>query len=140
MMSVSKKLGLMTVSSTETEVVSTGERFLRCAWFRYFRTVQGEKPREDMFMQDNKSSVLMHKNYPYSIGKSYKHANARCFFAVDKIKKKEVKLVYCPTEEMLGNYSSKPLQGGLFIKQRNLIQGIKDQDYRIYKMWHRRAI
>ena len=33
----SKKLGVATISSTETEVVSTGERFPKCAWFRCFR-------------------------------------------------------------------------------------------------------
>ena len=36
MMSVSKKLGLRTAISTETEVVSNGERFPRHTWFRYF--------------------------------------------------------------------------------------------------------
>ena len=35
MMSVSKKLGLVTISSTETEIVSTGKRFPKCTWFRY---------------------------------------------------------------------------------------------------------
>ena len=30
MMSASKKLGLVTTSSTETEVVSNGEKFLKC--------------------------------------------------------------------------------------------------------------
>ena len=33
----SKKLGVATISSTEMEVVSTGERFPKCAWFRCFR-------------------------------------------------------------------------------------------------------
>ena len=42
MISVLKKLGLVTNSSTETEIVSTGERMPKCTWFRYFRTEQGE--------------------------------------------------------------------------------------------------
>ena len=37
MINVSKKLGLNTLSSTETEIVSTGERLPKCVWFRYFR-------------------------------------------------------------------------------------------------------
>ena len=37
MMNVLKKLGLVTTSLTETEVVSNGEWFPKCSWFRYFR-------------------------------------------------------------------------------------------------------
>ena len=37
MINTSKKLGLVTTSSIETEVVLSGERFLKCIWFRYFR-------------------------------------------------------------------------------------------------------
>lgn len=33
MLNVSKKLGLVTNSSTETEIVSTGERMPKCTWF-----------------------------------------------------------------------------------------------------------
>ena len=36
------KLGVDVVSSTEIEVVSTGERFPKCIWFRFFHIVQGE--------------------------------------------------------------------------------------------------
>ena len=50
MINVSKKLGLNTLSSTETEVVSTGERLPKCVWFRHFRISQGDKPVEDILM------------------------------------------------------------------------------------------
>ena len=46
MISVSKKLGLVTTSSTKTEVVSNGQRFPKCTWFRYFRLAQGDDGRE----------------------------------------------------------------------------------------------
>ena len=36
LINVARKLGLVTISSTETEVVSTGERMPKCTWFRYF--------------------------------------------------------------------------------------------------------
>ena len=36
MINFSKKLGLVTISSTETEVVSNSERFLKCIWFCCF--------------------------------------------------------------------------------------------------------
>lgn len=66
-MSVSKKLGAVTTSSTETEIVSsTGERLPKCTWFHYFRLAQGKDEEEDVLMQDNKNAIILQKNYPYS--------------------------------------------------------------------------
>ena len=48
-----KKLGLVTNNSTETEIVSTGERLPKTTWFRYFRIEQGEPVKEDILLQDN---------------------------------------------------------------------------------------
>jgi len=33
----------------------------------------------------------------------------------DKIKKGEVKVAYCPTRDMLGDFFTKPLQGSIFV-------------------------
>jgi hypothetical protein len=89
MINVSKKLSLNTLSSTETEIVSTGERLPKCVWFRYFRIGQGDEPIEDILMQDNKSAILLQKNWPYSTRKGSQHIQVKYFFATDKIKNKE---------------------------------------------------
>ena len=92
MADVSKESGLVTNSSTETEVVSNGERAPKCSWFRYFRTFQGvDESKEDILMQDNESCMLLHNNYPHSDRKGSKNAHVRRFFVVDKINKREVK-------------------------------------------------
>ena len=93
-----------------------------------------------MLMQDNKSAILLQKNHLYSTGKGSKHMNVRYFFAVDKIRKKEVKMLYCPTGDMLGDFSSKPLQGSLFVKMRNMIQGVKDEDFDVHKGWYKEVL
>ena len=77
MMNVSKKLGLVTTSSTETEVASNGERFPKYSWFRYFRLTQGDEAKEDILMQDNESCMLLHKIILFSVGKGSKHINVR---------------------------------------------------------------
>ena len=133
MISVSKKLGVNTVSSTETEIVSTGERLPRCTSFRYFRIHQGDKATEDVLMQDNTSAILLQKNWLYSTGKGSKHIHVRYFFAVDKIQSKELKIVYCPTDAMVADYNSKPLQGKLSYDHRNTIMGIRIEDFDRYK-------
>jgi hypothetical protein len=133
MINVSKKLGLVTNSSTETEIVATGERLPKCTWFRYFRLAQGEPIKEDILMQDNKSTMLLQKNGHFSVGKGSKHIHIRYFFATDKIQKKEVRLIYCPTDKMIADYSTKPLQGSKFVEFRDLMLGILKADYAKYK-------
>ena len=49
------------------------------------------------------------------------------------MKNKEIEIHYCPTKEMLGDFFTKPLQGALFIKFRNSILGISEEEYRQYK-------
>lgn len=140
MMNVSKKLGVITTSSTETEIVSVGERLPKCTWFRYFRMAQGEEEKEDVLMQDNKSSIILQKNYPYSTRKGSKHIHVRYFFVVDKIRNKEVSIVHCPTQEMIADYNTKPLQGQLFVDMRNVIMGIRQEDYGVYKQNYRTVL
>ncbi len=60
-------------------------------------------------------------------------------FVVDKIRNKEVKIVYCPTEKMIADYSSKSTQGKLFDFQRKTIQGIKVEDYKMDKKWYKKS-
>ena len=50
-----------------------------------------------------------------------KHIDMRYFFITDLIEKKEVSVEYCPTEDMIGGFFTKPLQGSLFRKFRALI-------------------
>ena len=85
MLNVSKKLGQVILSSTETEVVADGERFPKCTWFHYFRVAQGDVAKEDFLMQDNKSCIILHTNHPFSVGKGSKHMNIRCYFVVDQM-------------------------------------------------------
>ena len=129
MMSASKKLGLVTTSLTEIEAVANGKRFPKCAWFRCFRIAQSGEVKEDSLHQDNKSCMQLHKNYPFSVGKGSKHMNVRYFFVADEIEKKDAKIVCCPTEKMVADYSAKPTQGSLFAYQRNLILGINKEEF-----------
>lgn len=86
-------------------------------------------------MQDNnnKKAILLQKNWPFSTGKGSKHINVRYFFVVDKIKNKEVRIIHCPTEEMIADFNTKPLQGMMFNYFWNKIMGgIKPDKYDSY--------
>jgi hypothetical protein len=54
------------------------------------------------------------------------HINIRYFFIKDKIEKEEISIVHCPTEDMIADYFTKPLQGEQFTRFRDIIMGIVD--------------
>jgi hypothetical protein len=43
----------------------------------------------------------------------------------DQVDQKRLEIVYCPTEQILADYFTKPLQGALFRKFREVIMGWK---------------
>jgi hypothetical protein len=129
----STKTKLTTTSSTETEIVSVGEKLPKHLWFRYFRVAQGGDSKEDVLYQDNEASILLENNGRMSCGKGSKHIHIRYFFVTDRINKKEIRVEHCPTKEMIADYYTKPLQGSLFQKFRDLVLGIKMEDINEYK-------
>eukprot|EP00957_Ditylum_brightwellii_P083246 6329356-Ditylum_brightwellii.AAC.1 len=52
-----------------------------------------------------------------------RHIGIRNFFVKDRVDKKEIKIEYCPTEQMIAVYFMKPLQGTLHKKFREIIMG-----------------
>jgi hypothetical protein len=42
----------------------------------------------------------------------------------DRINTEGIDVVYCPTEDMLADFFTKPLQGSLFVKFRDVIMGL----------------
>ena len=68
-----------------------------------------------------------------SVGKGTRHIKIKYFFVTDKIKDQEVKVIYCPTKEMLADFYTKPLQGSLFESHRNAILGIDKDDVPLYR-------
>jgi hypothetical protein len=120
----STKQKLNTRSSTETEVVGADDFMPAICWTRYFLKAQGYHVIDNVLYQDNKSAMLLEKNGKASSTKRTKHINIRYFFITDRIANGEVSLKWCPTNEMIGDYMTKPLQGALFRKFRDLIMGV----------------
>ena len=51
-----------------------------------------------------------------------------------------IKVVHCPTEGMIADYSSKPLQGALFRKFRDLVLGTSEGGHELHKAEYTRAL
>jgi hypothetical protein len=76
--------------------------------------------------QDNKSAILLEVNGKKSAGKRSRALNIRYFFVTDQIEKRNLEVKYCPTNDMIGDYFTKPLQGSKFTNFRKLILGEVD--------------
>ena len=122
----SLKQKLNTKSSTESELVGTDDMMGGIIWTNYFLKAQGYDFTETIVYQDNRSAILLEKNGKASSGKRTKHINIRYFFIKDRIDNGEIKVEYCPTDEMTADFFTKPLQGKKFIQFRNEIMGIED--------------
>ena len=48
---------------------------------------------------------------------------------MEQIGKKAIHITHCPTEEMVGDFFTKPLQGSLFITMRNYVMGNEEPGY-----------
>ena len=122
----SRKQKLNTKSSTEAELVAIDDLMPQILWTRYFLQAQGFVVRDNILFQDNQSTMKLSKNGRSSSGKRTRHINIRYFFITDRIKSNEVNVEYCPTEFLVGDYYSKPLQGKLFRQFRNFTLNISD--------------
>jgi hypothetical protein len=122
----SNKQKLNTRSSTETELVAADDFMPMIIWTNLFLEAQGYGAKETILYQDNQSAILLEKNGRKSSGKRTKHLNIRYYFITDRISNKELSVAYCPTEEMIGDFFTKPLQGKLFYKFRAIIMNLKE--------------
>jgi hypothetical protein len=117
----SSKQKLNTKSSTEAELVGVNDVMPQVLWTRYFLEAQGWTVSDSVIYQDNQSAILLEKNGRASSGKRNCHVNIRYFFVTDRIATNEVSVEYCPTQRMLADFFTKPLQGSLFQTFRDLI-------------------
>jgi hypothetical protein len=67
-------------------------------------------------VQDKKSAILLETNGKKSSGKRTRALNICYFFLTDQVEKGNVTIVYCPTDDMVGDFHTKPLQGEKFRK------------------------
>mgnify|MGYP000055058244 CR=1 FL=1 len=117
----STKQKINTRSSTETGLVAADDFMPIILWTNYFLEAQGYGHQDTILFQDNQSAILLEKNGRKSSSKRTKHLNCRFYFITDRINSSELSVEYCPTEEMIGDYFTKPLQGAKFYEFRKII-------------------
>jgi hypothetical protein len=133
----SKKQKIISRSSTEAELIGVYDVMPQVLWTRHFLKEQGYNAVDSILYQDNKSAILLEENGRASSSKRTRHLNIRYFFVTDHVKAKEVLIEHCPTEDMVSDFFTKPLQGSLFRKMRNKIMNV-DPDAAV--CWDHRSV
>ena len=90
-----------------------------------FLECQGCKAQENIMCQDDKSAILLEKNGRASASKRTRAVNARCFQIKDHTDEKQLEVKHCRTDDMIGDYMTKGLQGHKFSKFRKAIMGVE---------------
>ena len=124
----SSKQKLNTKTSTESEIVAMSDYLPYNIWFKNFMKGQGYVFKRNVIYQDNQSAMKMEINGRHSCTGNSRHIDVRYFFTKDRVKKKEIEIEYCPTELMIADFFTKPLQGKTFKIYRDLIMGYKSID------------
>ena len=111
------KQRLVAHSSTKSELIGVYDTLPQVLWTKQFLEEQGWR---DSAMERNGQSSSM---------KQTKHMNIRYFYVTEQVKNKAIHVTHYPTEEMVGDFFMKPLQGSLFIKMHNYIMGSEEPGY-----------
>ena len=124
--SLSRKQKLNTRSSTEAELVAVDDCMSQVLWTKHFLEAQGYETKASLVLQDNESAIKLEKNGHKSVGQRSRHIEIRYFFITDQIQKGNVQVEYCPTDEIEGDFMTKPLQGHKFVGFRRSIMNLCD--------------
>jgi hypothetical protein len=119
----SSKQKLNTKSSTEAELVGASDYLPSKIWAKFFLEAQGHQITTNVFEQDNQSAIKLEQNGRKSCGQKSRHIDIRFFFTTDRIRNDNITIAYCPTEQMLADFLTKPLQGALFQKFKRVMMG-----------------
>jgi len=93
-----------------------------------FIEAQGYPLKENILFQDNQSAIKIIKNGRRSSGQKTRHMDIRYMWYKDRLESEKIRVKYCPTESMLADFFTKPLQGRLFRKLRAVVMGYEHID------------
>jgi hypothetical protein len=112
--SISTKQKVNTQSSTKAELVGFDDVISKILWSKLFIEAQGFEVKANIVYRDNTSSMRLEENGKASSGKHTHHFHIKFFYITDLINRNEIQIKYCPTEDMIADYMTKPLVGVKF--------------------------
>lgn len=113
-----RKQSCVTLSSTEAELVALCEASKEAIWLRRLLFDLGEVQQQStIIFEDNQSCIKQLQSEKFS--NRTKHVDTKFHFIKD-LNDKELTFIYCPTEDMVADILTKPLQRVRTEKLRHL--------------------
>jgi hypothetical protein len=70
-----------------------------------------------------RSAMLLEMNGRASSSKCTRHIEIWYYYVADQVAKGDLRVVWCPTDAMIADFLTKPLQGKAFVKFWDLLMG-----------------
>ena len=110
-------------SSNETEVIRNSEYLPWVIWYEYFMAAEGYPITDNVVWQDNEGAEKIAKNGKLSCSSRSRHISIKFFWIADRVKQSKMAIQHCPTDIMLADYFTKPLQSKKFRMFRQVVMG-----------------
>ena len=113
----SRKQTSVSKSSTEAELIAFSDLSTEAIFGAEFIAGQGEKMKQTLILQDNMSTIALIENGKSKSDRT-RHIKIRYFWSKQLIDDGTVVIEYLPTNDMLADCLTKPLQGAKFTEMR----------------------
>ena len=111
---MNKKQAIVALSTSEAEYVALSSATQEAVWLRRLRVDLRTAPKEPtVLMEDNQGVIAIARN-PIRT----KHIDIRYHYVREALQEGTIDLFYCPKEEMVADWLTKPLSRGPFEKLR----------------------
>ena len=105
---MSKLEPTVAISSTESEYMALLQTVKESIWIQRFLKELGRSVKNsDIILEDNQGAIALAHNPEYHARTN--HIDVQYHFVMECVEMGKVKLVYCPTEEMVADALTKPL-------------------------------
>ncbi len=84
---------------------------------------QGFAVSDNILYQDNKSAMLLETNGRALSSKRTRHIEIWYYNLANQVAKGDLRVVWCPMDEMIADFLTKPLQGKAFVEFQDLLMG-----------------
>jgi ABC-type nitrate/sulfonate/bicarbonate transport system substrate-binding protein len=92
--------------------------------YQEFLVAQGELAGPATIYQDNQSTIAMLQNGESKSDRT-RHIKIRYFWTKERVDNGDLEIIYLPTEEMVADILTKPIQGDQFLHLRKLLLNLR---------------
>ena len=120
----SSKQKSVTKSSCEAEILALSDISSTVVWLKDFLHEIGVVMKPPILFEDNKAAIFLVTNGPSTAGR-VRHVHIRNAFVNQFITSGSMRIIFCPTSQMIADILTKPLSPPIYNTLRKLLLGYK---------------